>query len=245
MIWLRTVILFDKGDIISGVDWETIHASYIRAIQKIDHPAGSGKLTVRKKHKKENGQWARNGVGFLKQRFLSHMVDDEKWAKEVSPDIILDESDPILLFPSKEPYKVPPANFGGFDFFTTTQNGLRVALEWETGNVSSSHRSMNKMAIALSTKAIDAGVLIVPSRELYKNLTDRIGNFEELRGYLRFWQGLGKGVDKGLLAISVVEHDEVTTRPDIPFLFMGDDGNAKQALGSETPDEPDLLEPSQ
>ena len=227
MKWIRTVVLIDKGGVISTGDWSAIHESYTGAIGKIDHPAGSGYLTVRKKYK-EGGRDVRNGVGFLKQRFLGHMRE-EAWKEEVSPEIVLDVSDPIRLFPNGEEYTVPPANFGGFDFFTTTPIGLRVALEWETGNVSSSHRSMNKMAIALNTGAIEVGVLIVPSRALYANLTDRIGNFEELRGYLRFWQGIGIGVDRGLLAITVVEHDVVSSDPSIPMFVMGDDGNAIRA----------------
>lgn len=59
-----------------------------------------------------------------------------------------------------------------------------VALEWETGNVSSSHRSLNKMSLGLLKGVLAAGILVVPSRELYKYLTDRIGNFEELAPYL-------------------------------------------------------------
>jgi hypothetical protein len=49
-----------------------------------------------------------------------------------------------------------------------------VAVEWETGNISSSHRALNKMALGLLNGTIAAGVLIVPSRKLYRYLTDRI-----------------------------------------------------------------------
>lgn len=67
---------------------------------------------------------------------------------------------------------------------TTGPNGAKVAIEWETGNISSSHRSMNKLGIALMGGVIQIGVLIVPSRDLYDHLTDRIGNIGELSGYL-------------------------------------------------------------
>jgi hypothetical protein len=73
---------------------------------------------------------------------------------------------------------------------TTAPNGTKVAIEWETGNISSSHRSMNKLAIALGSGVVQVGVLIVPSRQLYDHLTDRIGNIGELSGYLSMWEGL-------------------------------------------------------
>ncbi len=69
-------------------------------------------------------------------------------------------------------------------------NGMQIAIEWETGNISSSHRSMNKLALALGAGIIQVGVLIVPSRSLYEHLTDRIGNIGELSGYLSMWEGL-------------------------------------------------------
>ena len=46
MKWLRTLVLFDRGDVISSDDWNTVHSSYVRAISSIDHPAGTGTLTL-------------------------------------------------------------------------------------------------------------------------------------------------------------------------------------------------------
>jgi hypothetical protein len=69
---------------------------------------------------------------------------------------------------------------------------------------------MNKLAIALASGVIQAGVLIVPSRSCYEHLTDRIGNIGELSGYLELWEATRERVDCGLLAISVVEHDALT-----------------------------------
>lgn len=109
-----------------------------------------------------------------------------------------------------------------------TEDNLLVAIEWETGNISSSHRSVNKLAIALSAGTIQAGVLIVPSRACYEHLTDRIGNISELSGYLELWEAAKAGVKRGLLAISVVEQDELTTDERVPYLPVGDDGRARQ-----------------
>lgn len=52
-------------------------------------------------------------------------------------------------------------------------------VEWETGNISSSHRAMNKMALALKRGLISGGMWVVPSGNLAPYLTDRIGNYPE------------------------------------------------------------------
>ena len=230
MKWLRTLVLFDKGDVISSRDWNTVHTSYVRAIGSIDHPAGAGTLTLREKLKLPNGQWQRNGVGLLRTRFLEFMRDSEGWHAEGDVDLARDrQQPPITLYPSLEPYREPiTSDFGGFDFMTTAPDGTRIAIEWETGNISSSHRSMNKLAIALSNGIVEVGILIVPSRKLYEHLTDRIGNIGELSGYLAMWEGLKAVVPRGLLAITVVEHDALTTDANYPYLKVGSDGRARE-----------------
>jgi hypothetical protein len=66
---------------------------------------------------------------------------------------------------------------GKLDAVLHTEYGP-VALEWETGNISSSHRALNKMALGLLKGVLACGILIVPSRKLYKFLTDRVGIFQ-------------------------------------------------------------------
>lgn len=229
MKWLRTLILFSEGGIVSSQDWQTVHKSYVRAIESINHPAGSISLTLRRKVKLPNGQWRRNGVGHLRRRFLDHIVHTEGWQPEGNVD--LGEALPphVTLYPSMEQRQEPiTSEFGGFDLVTTAPSGTRVAIEWETGNISSSHRSMNKLAIALDAGIVSAGVLIVPSRALYEHLTDRIGNIGELSGYLRMWQSLGRSIERGLLAVTVVEHDRLTDDERIPYLPTGNDGRAAE-----------------
>lgn len=230
MKWLRTLVLFDQGNVISSADWQSVHESYVRSITSIDHPRGSGSLTLRRKAKLPNGQWTRNGVGYLRSRFLNHMQADEGWQPEGGVDLGRDrEQPPIRLYPSLDPYREPiTSDFGGFDFVTTAPGGNRVAIEWETGNISSSHRSVNKLAIALGNGIVQVGVLILPSRDLYEHLTDRIGNIGELSGYLSMWESLKSSVARGLLAITVVEHDALTTDPNFPYLPMGNDGRARE-----------------
>jgi hypothetical protein len=228
--WLRTIVVFDKGAVLSSTDWASVHDSYVRSIQSVDFPEGSGTLKLRRKLKRPDGQWNRNGVGYLKRKFLEHMVGMEGWRAEVGFDLGRNRTPPDLkLYPSLAPHQEPiTSEFGDFDLVTTAPGGTHVAIEWETGNISSSHRSMNKLAIALGTGKIHAGVLIVPSRVLYEHLTDRIGNIGELSGYLSMWKDLEARVERGVLAVSIVEHDLLTDDEDFPYLPSGNDGRAVQ-----------------
>jgi len=229
MKWLRTLIIFDRGNLIKSSDWKKIHKSYTRSIQSIDFPEGSGKLKLRRKFRREDRQWERNGVPYLRKRFITHMTTIEGWRREVGFDLGKNQTPPtVRLYPSCKDYQEPiTSKFGNFDFVTMSGK-THVAIEWETGNISSSHRSMNKLAIALGSGKICAGVLIVPSRDLYEHLTDRIGNIGELSGYLAMWKDLEARVERGLLALTVVEHDELTDAPEFPYLGMGNDGRARQ-----------------
>lgn len=230
MKWLRTLILFDRGDVAASEDWRAIHDSYVRSIQSIDHPKGSGTLTLRRKVKLKDGQSNRNGVKYLKHRFLEHLVSVEGWKPESGFDLDKGSTAPTLrLYPNLVAHSEPiTSTFGKFDFVTTAPNGTHVAIEWETGNISSSHRSLNKLVIALNSGKIQVGVLIVPSRNLYEHLTDRIGNIGELSPYLSFWNSIGIGVKHGLLVISIVEHHALTVNKKIPYLGTGKDGRARE-----------------
>jgi hypothetical protein len=96
------------------------------------------------------------------------------------------------------------------------------AVEWETGNVSSSHRALNKMALGMIHKKLIGGALVVPSRKLYRFLTDRIGNYDELAPYLDLWKCIPCA--EGVLQIIVVEHDAESM--NVPTITKGTDGRA-------------------
>jgi len=97
-------------------------------------------------------------------------------------------------------------------------------VEWETGNISSSHRAINKMALGILKKVLIGGALIVPTREMYHYLTDRVGNFREIQPYFPLWKALH--VDEGLLIVIAIEHDAVSK--DVPRIKKGTDGRALQ-----------------
>jgi Restriction endonuclease BamHI len=94
--------------------------------------------------------------------------------------------------------------------------------EWETGNISSSHRSMNKLTMLVSCGEISAGVLVVPSRKLYVYLTDRIGNIKELEPYFGLWKSVP--CKSGVLEIVVIEQDAESLK--VPRIPKGTDGRA-------------------
>lgn len=95
-------------------------------------------------------------------------------------------------------------------------------MEWETGNISSSHRALNKMALGLLQGTLLAGVLIVPSRDLYRYLTDRIGSISEIEPYFPLYRSIP--CREGILTVMVIEHDGF--RAGVGRIPKGTDGRA-------------------
>ncbi len=116
-------------------------------------------------------------------------------------------------------------NPGPIDAVKTT-SFRNFALEWETGNISSSHRALNKIAVGILQKKIIGGVLVLPVRNLAQFLTDRIGNFEEFAPYFTLYQNLQ--IEEGIIGIIGIEHDGVS--PEVPLIPKGKDGNAKKII---------------
>ena len=111
---------------------------------------------------------------------------------------------------------------GKIDAVKKLQDGLYFAVEWETGNISSSHRALNKMAVGLIDGILAGGILILPSREMYQYLTDRIGNFAEIEPYFPVWQNLL--VNNGVLAVIEIEHDSISW--EVQRIIKGTNGRA-------------------
>lgn len=113
------------------------------------------------------------------------------------------------------------AGTGPLDIVKETPFGL-FALEWETGNISSSHRALNKICLGVMNNELAGGTLIVPSNELYPFLTDRIGNYRELVPYLTLWGRLP--YKDSVISIIVVEQDGL--KKNIRRIPKGTDGRA-------------------
>lgn len=130
MKWLRTLVLFDKGKVVKSADWRAVHDSYVRSIQSIEHPTGSASFIIRRKTRGPDGKWIRNGVNYLRENFLHHIVEVEGWRAEGAADLGLSRQPPIRSYPSMQKYSIEVSVFGDFDLVTTAPNSTRVAIEW-------------------------------------------------------------------------------------------------------------------
>jgi hypothetical protein len=111
---------------------------------------------------------------------------------------------------------------GKIDAVKSLPNDRFFAVEWETGNISSSHRALNKMAVGLLDGILAGGILVLPSRNMYQYLTDRVGNFAEIEPYFAIWRNLQ--IHDGVLAVIEIEHDAISS--DVPPIRKGTDGRA-------------------
>ncbi|MGA2518947.1 MAG: hypothetical protein ABSG44_20685 [Thermodesulfobacteriota bacterium] len=199
---IRVERLIDAGGFSQSETWKTIEKHIMQAIKAIEWPPGSGSFTLFDQPGKARGEGS--GVKPIKDACMAHLKS-LGWTLEVSVDIA------TLKHP------------GPMD--ATYPVGDRLfCVEWETGNISSSHRAVNKMALGILKKVLVGGVLILPTRAMYKYLTDRVGNFPELEPYFPLWRALK--VEEGLLAVIAIEHDAVSQ--SVPRIPKGTDGRALQ-----------------
>jgi hypothetical protein len=122
-----------------------------------------------------------------------------------------------------------PVGAGGRGLLTTgdldalnRDRNRYVGFEWETGNVSSSHRAISKLLDGLTRERLNGGILVLAVRETQRYLTDRVGNFEEIAPYFEFWGRYP--VPNGTLRIYGVGHDALD--PTVPHIPKGPSGRA-------------------
>lgn len=197
---VKVETLISAGSFPKSSFWTDAEKAIRSAIIGVDHPVGTGKFTIYPESGKARGEG--NGVKPIKDLFVNKLVR--------------------VGWKSEEPLKITSdAKPGDLDAVLYGKPGT-VAVEWETGNISSSHRALNKMVLGLMKGIIQAGVLVVPSRKMYKFLTDRVGNFAELEPYLDVWKAIP--VKNGVLKIIVIEHDAESK--SVPRIKKGTDGRA-------------------
>lgn len=200
MRFVELVLLINRGSFSRSPVWNRIISNLRESIEAVEWPKGSGKFILFDDTGRGRGE--ANGVVPIKNMFQSNL-EKQGWQLEKKLDIATYRSpgkiDAILRVDSK--------------YF---------AVEWETGNISSSHRALNKMAIGLLKNQLIGGILVLPTRKMYRYLTDRVGNFAELEPYLALWKSLS--VEEGVLGIIKVEHDNVSR--DVPRIPKGTNGRA-------------------
>lgn len=194
--------IIDTGTFSQTEDWKIIEEHIFQAIQSIEWPPGSGSFTLFDESGRKRGQGS--GVKPIKQACMQKLKSFG-WQLETPVDIAT-VSRPG---PMDATYKLKDRLF---------------CVEWETGNISSSHRSVNKMALGIMKKTLIGGALILPTRAMYRYLTDRIGNFPELSPYFPLWKSLV--VEEGLLLVIAIEHDAVSSK--VSRIKKGTDGRALQ-----------------
>lgn len=145
-----------------------------------------------------------NGVNPIKNNFVGHLVYND-WEAEARLEIVKG------LRP------------GPIDAIKKTAIGT-IAVEWETGNISSSHRALNKMAVGILQNQLIAGFLVLPHKNLAQYLTDRIGNFEELSPYFSLYSSLK--IRRGHIEVFGVDYDAISK--DVVLIPKGKDGNSKK-----------------
>lgn len=162
------------------------------AIKAIRWPRGGKDFAIHPESGRRRGEG--NGVVPIRKAFLV-ALEASDWTSE-------------MPFPLEG--IAGGARFGRMDAAKRFSSAPPFMVEWETGNISSSHRSMNKLALGLIEGVIAGGVLIVPTRELAQYLTDRVGNVRELEPYFPLWSSIS--VSRGYLSVIAVEHDRTSRR---------------------------------
>lgn len=195
-----TDILLDRIDDQHRSVLADLRAEVSDAVLATDWPHGSGDFAINPGVKRNA-----NGVVPIKKPFMQHLAT-QGWIIEKG-------------WETGDTGK--GSRPGDIDAYVE-RDGLRLAVEWETGNVSSSHRSANKILLGLLDGRFDAGILILPDRRLARYLTDRIGNLEEIEEYKRLWRAFPL---PGFMEIMSVSYDRIDTR--VPLIPKGQDGNAK------------------
>lgn len=190
-------VLFNKGENQKVI--QEIENHVIQSIENMQHPLGSGAFTL------YAGKKA-NGVKPIKDSYMAQQ-QSHGWILEYKLDVGVTNSRP-----------------GPIDAVLPVGNKY-FAVEWETGNISSSHRAINKMIVGMLNNKLIGGILILPSREMYDYLTDRVGNFRELSPYFDTWKKANYDMEEGYLAVVEIEHDNLTA-DEAYQIKKGTDGRA-------------------
>jgi hypothetical protein len=188
--------LLKVGQFANSSAWRSLEQQIVRAIGTVVWPPGAPDFTLFPRRDA-------NGVTPIKSECMRHL-QSSGWELEVRLPI----SSVANPGPLDAVYRI------GDRFF---------CVEWETGNISSSHRAMNKMALGLVRGVLIGGALILPSGEMARYLTQRVGNLPEFAPYFPLYRALN--VAEGLLVVIPIEHDGVSF--DVPRIPKGTDGRAR------------------
>jgi len=120
-----------------------------------------------------------NGVVPIKELCYTTLEETYNWYREK----------PLNVLKVEKKKGGPIDVYKEFSAELQVNNKIRVGMEFETGNISSAHRSMNKLLLGLKREEIDLAIILMPIKKLAYYLTDRVTNFEELEPYFELTEG--------------------------------------------------------
>lgn len=189
---VHETVLINSGRFSQTAEWTTIQHEIRQAVAAVVWPPGERIFTI-------NPIKKGNGVKPIKEGCMLLLKEQFGWRIETKQ----------------------VRGLGKIDAIRESSHGV-VALEWETGNVSSSHRAINKIILGITQETLIGGILVVPTRRLYRYLTDRIGNYEELEPYFPVWCRIP--VVEALVMVIAIEQEAEDER--VPLITKGTDGRA-------------------
>lgn len=192
---IQHISLIDDGIFSKTRDFQKIVEDIYMAVDAIKNPPGSDFFIL-------NPTKKGNGVKPIKDRFIE-VLDHLNWQDE-------------------KKIKNSDIKKRKIDTSIKNSNGKYFGVEWETGNISSSHRAINRLKKGILENALNGGILVLPSRKTYSYLTDRIGNFQELEPYFKVMADTAN--PSGYLGVMEIEYDYLSTK--VPLLKKGTDGRA-------------------
>lgn len=164
---------------------------------RLNSTTPSGKFVINSSAKNANG------VVPVKENIYINLEEGHGWFREK----------PL-------PYLVEAKKGGPIDVYNEF-DAFKVGIEFETGNISSAHRAMNKLCVGIRHQDIDMGVLMLSVKALSYYLTDRVSNYEELEPYFVLLDDYPFIV----IGFDADEYDDTA-----PILPKGKDGMSQRAI---------------
>ena len=149
-----------------------------------------------------------NGVVPLKENTYRILEETYGWYREK----------PLSYFKNDRKKGGPIDVYKEFPSVPTT---VRAGLEFETGNISSAHRSLNKLCVGIQNQELDIAFLMMPVSRMSYFLTDRVANYEELEPYFILLTNY---------PFVVFGFDADIYSPNIPPLPKGRDGMSTRTI---------------
>lgn len=146
----------------------TTNPSAKEAFQQIQNSITSNHSSTKSIFEINNKEKHGNGVVPIKEGIYKSLEEKYQWFREKPLDY----------------FKNDVKKGGPIDVYKAFRGGaVRVGVEFETGNISSAHRSLNKLALGIIKAELDLAVMLLPVSGLAYFLTDRVSNYEELEPY--------------------------------------------------------------